>query len=43
MLIFSASERGGVLQTVSVDGLTGTKLKSDQGDVRDPTWGPFQK
>jgi len=44
MLIYSGSERGvGVLQTVSVDGLTGTKLKSDQGDVREPTWGPFQR
>jgi TolB protein len=44
MIIYSGSERGvGVLQTVSVDGLTGTKLKSDQGDVREPTWGPFQR
>jgi TolB protein len=44
MLIYSGSERGqGVLQTVSVDGLVGQRLKSDQGDVREPVWGPFLK
>ncbi len=42
MLIYSGSERGqGVLQTVSVDGLVGQRLKSEQGDVREPVWGPF--
>ena len=38
------SEREGsraVLATVSVDGLTGLRLKSEQGEVRDPAWGPF--
>jgi hypothetical protein len=30
-----------VLATVSVDGLTGLRLKSEQGEVRDPAWGPF--
>jgi TolB protein len=30
-----------VLGTVSVDGLTGLRLKSEQGEVRDPAWGPF--
>jgi TolB protein len=44
MLIYSGSDRGaGVLQTVSIDGLTGQRLKSDQGDVREPVWGPFAK
>lgn len=44
MVIYSGSDRGaGVLQTVSVDGLIGQRLKSDQGDVREPVWGPFAK
>ncbi|MGB8327051.1 MAG: Tol-Pal system beta propeller repeat protein TolB [Steroidobacteraceae bacterium] len=30
-----------VLATVSTDGLTSQRLKSDRGDVRDPVWGPF--
>jgi TolB protein len=42
MLIYSGSEGGrSVLATVSVDGLTGMRLKSDQGQVREPVWGPF--
>jgi TolB protein len=42
MVIFSSREGGrGVLATVSVDGLTGQRLKSDQGEVREPVWGPF--
>jgi len=41
-LIFSEREGNhGVLATVSVDGLTGLRLKSDQGEVREPAWGPF--
>jgi hypothetical protein len=38
------SERDGshaVLATVSVDGLTGLRLKAEQGEVREPAWGPF--
>jgi TolB protein len=31
----------GLLQTVSVDGLVTQRLKSDQGEVREPVWGPF--
>jgi TolB protein len=31
----------GALDTVSVDGLTGLRLKADQGEVREPAWGPF--
>ena len=27
--------------TVAVDGLTGQRLKSDLGEVREPVWGPF--
>jgi TolB protein len=41
-LIYSGQEGGrGVLATVSVDGLTGARLKSEQGQVREPVWGPF--
>jgi len=41
-LIYSEREgTRGVLATVSVDGLTGLRLKSEQGEVRDPAWGPF--
>jgi TolB protein len=41
-LIYSEREGSrGVLATVSVDGLTGLRLKSEQGEVRDPAWGPF--
>jgi len=29
------------LATVSTDGLTGLRLKSSQGEVREPAWGPF--
>lgn len=31
----------GVLATVSVDGQVTQQLKSDQGEVREPAWGPF--
>lgn len=42
MLIYSGSEGGrSLLATVSTDALTGQKLKSDQGQVREPVWGPF--
>ena len=41
-LIYSQREAGrGSLATVSVDGLTGLRLKAQQGAVRDPAWGPF--
>ena len=41
MLIYAGRERGrGVLATVAVDGLTTQRLKSDQGEVREPVWGP---
>jgi TolB protein len=42
MLIYSGSENGrSLLATVSTDALTGQRLKSDQGQVREPVWGPF--
>jgi len=42
MLIYAATENGrGVLQRVSVDGVTSQRLEAQQGDVRDPVWGPF--
>jgi TolB protein len=31
----------GSLATVSVDGLTGLRLKAQTGEVREPAWGPF--
>jgi TolB protein len=41
-LMFSEREGNhGVLATVSVDGLTGLRLKSEQVEVREPAWGPF--
>jgi TolB protein len=42
MIIYSGSEGGrSMLATVSTDALTGQRLKSDQGQVREPVWGPF--
>jgi TolB protein len=41
-LIYSEREGSrGTLSTVSVDGLTGLRLKAEQGEVREPVWGPF--
>ena len=42
LLIYAGRDRGqGVLATVSVDGQVSARLKSDQGEVREPVWGPF--
>ncbi len=42
MLIYSGQEADrSILATVSVDGLIGQRLKSAQGEVREPVWGPF--
>jgi len=42
VLIYAGRERGqGVLATISVDGQVSLRLKSDQGEVREPVWGPF--
>lgn len=41
-LIYAGRERGqGILAMVSVDGQVTQRLKSDQGEVREPVWGPF--
>jgi TolB protein len=41
-LIYSEREGShGSLATVSTDGLTGLRLKADQGEVQEPAWGPF--
>ncbi len=41
-LIYAGRDRGqGVLATVSIDGQVSLRLKSDQGEVREPVWGPF--
>jgi TolB protein len=42
MLMYAEREGNlGSLATVSVDGLTGLRLKAQQGEVREPAWGPF--
>ncbi len=41
-LIYSEREgEHGALATVATDGLTGLRLKSAQGEVQEPAWGPF--
>jgi TolB protein len=41
-LMYSEREANrGSLATVSTDGLTGLRLKSSQGEVQEPAWGPF--
>jgi TolB protein len=42
MVIYSGSEGGrSILATAATDGLTGQRLKANQGQVREPVWGPF--
>lgn len=42
VLIYAGRDRGqGTLATVSIDGQVTQQLKSDQGEVREPVWGPF--
>jgi TolB protein len=42
MVILAGRERGqGVLQTISIDGQTSSRLNADAGEVREPVWGPF--
>ncbi len=42
MLILGGRDRGkGVLQTISIDGQTSSRLQADAGEVREPVWGPF--
>jgi TolB protein len=41
-LIYAGRQGGqGTLATVSIDGAIAQRLKSDQGEVREPVWGPF--
>jgi TolB protein len=41
-VIYAGRDRGqGVLETISIDGLTSQRLKADAGEVREPVWGPF--
>jgi TolB protein len=43
MTLIYAGRQGaqGTLATVSIDGQVTQRLKSDQGEVREPVWGPF--
>ncbi|MGH8265411.1 MAG: Tol-Pal system beta propeller repeat protein TolB [Steroidobacteraceae bacterium] len=42
MLIYASQERGrGVLAIVSTDGKVKETLAADQGEVREPVWGPY--
>jgi TolB protein len=43
MALIYAGRQGaqGTLATVSTDGAVTQRLKSDQGEVREPVWGPF--
>jgi TolB protein len=41
-ILYSEREANrGVLATIAVDGVTGMRLKADQGEVQEPAWGPF--
>ena len=41
-LIYAGRQNGqGTLETVSVDGQVTQRLRSDQGQVREPAWGPY--
>lgn len=42
-IIYASRDRDSdTLQTVSVDGLVTQRLNSNEGDVREPAWGPFE-
>ena len=42
MLIYASQDRGrGVLAIVSTDGKVHESLAADQGEVREPVWGPY--
>ncbi len=42
-LLYAGREGGqGVLSIASVDGLSTQRLRADQGEVRDPAWGPWR-
>ncbi len=44
LVLFATEVQGrGILATVSSDGRVKQKMTSQQGDIREPTWGPFYK
>lgn len=44
LVLFAAEAQGrGILATVSSDGKVRQKMVAQNGDIREPTWGPFQK
>lgn len=44
ILVYATEEGGrGVLATVSLDGRVRTRLTGQNGDIREPTWGPLLK
>jgi len=43
-LIYATRQaRNGVLETVTADGLIRQRVRSGQGDVREPVWSPFPR
>ena len=43
LIYATRSGRNGVLESVTADGLIRQRLKSGDGDVREPVWSPFQR
>jgi TolB protein len=44
LILFATEVHGrGILATVSSDGRVKQKMTPQQGDIREPTWGPFYK
>lgn len=44
LILFGSEAQGrGILATVSSDGRVRQKMLAQSGDIREPTWGPFQK
>ncbi len=44
LVLFGTESQGrGILATVSSDGKVKQKMVAQYGDIREPTWGPFQK
>jgi TolB protein len=44
LILFATEVQGrGILATVSSDGRVKQKMTPQQGDIREPTWGPFNK
>ncbi len=43
LIYATRSSRNGVLESVTADGLIRQRLKSGDGDVREPVWSPFQR